>query len=78
MRWLLAVKILLTPSVEAMDDDFNTPNALSALFEMARELNKLKTEDMAKANGLAARLRELAGISRFAPTRSGTIPTSRL
>ena len=47
---------------EAMDDDFNTPNALSVLFEMARELNKLKTEDMDKANGLAARLRELAGI----------------
>ena len=47
---------------EAMDDDFNTPNALSVLFEMAREINKLKTEDTEKANGLAARLRELAGI----------------
>ncbi len=47
---------------EAMDDDFNTPNALSVLFEMAREINKLKTEDVEKANGLAARLRELAGI----------------
>lgn len=47
---------------EAMDDDFNTPNALSVLFEIARELNKLKTEDMTKANGLAARLRELAGL----------------
>ena len=47
---------------KAMDDDFNTPNALSVLFEMAREINKLKTEDTEKANGLAARLRELAGI----------------
>ena len=47
---------------KAMDDDFNTPNALSVLFEMAREINKLQTEDAAKANGLAARLRELAGI----------------
>ena len=47
---------------QAMDDDFNTPNALSVLFEMAREINKLKTEDTEKANGLAARLRELAGI----------------
>ena len=27
---------------QAMDDDFNTPNALSVLFEMAREINKLK------------------------------------
>ncbi len=32
------------------------------LFEIARELNKLKTEDMAKANGLAVRLKELAGV----------------
>ena len=47
---------------EAMDDDFNTPNALSVLFEMAREINKLKTEDAEKANGLAARLRELGAI----------------
>ena len=34
---------------QAMDDDFNTPNALSVLFEMAREINKLKTEDTEKA-----------------------------
>ena len=47
---------------EAMDDDFNTPNALSTFFEMAREINKLKSEDMQKANGLAARLRELGNI----------------
>ena len=47
---------------EAMDDDFNTPNALSVLFEMARELNKLKTEDATKANGLAARLCQLGNI----------------
>lgn len=46
----------------AMDDDFNTPNALSVLFEMAREINKLKNEEPHKANGLAARLRELAQI----------------
>ena len=47
---------------EAMDDDFNTPNALSVLFEMVRELNKLKTEDATKANGLAARLCQLGNI----------------
>ncbi len=47
---------------EAMDDDFNTPGALAVLFEMAREVNKLKTEDEAKANGLAVALRQLAGI----------------
>ncbi|WGE86014.1 cysteine--tRNA ligase [Actinobacillus equuli] len=46
----------------AMDDDFNTPGALAVLFEIAREVNKLKTEDMAKANGLAVRLKELAAV----------------
>ena len=52
----------VTSFCEAMDDDFNTPNALSVLFEMARELNKLKTEDATKANGLAARLCQLGNI----------------
>ncbi|MFZ7109155.1 cysteine--tRNA ligase [Avibacterium avium] len=47
---------------EAMDDDFNTPNAISVLFEIAREINKLKTEDKTKADHLAARLRELGNI----------------
>ncbi|MEE6031464.1 cysteine--tRNA ligase [Avibacterium paragallinarum] len=47
---------------EAMDDDFNTPNAISVLFEMAREINKLKAEDKTKADHLAARLRELGNI----------------
>ncbi|WP_040975734.1 cysteine--tRNA ligase [Necropsobacter massiliensis] len=47
---------------DAMDDDFNTPNALSVLFEMARDINKLKTDNMAQANGLATRMRELAGV----------------
>lgn len=47
---------------EAMDDDFNTPEAYSALFDMAREVNRLKTEDMAAANGLAAALRKLSAV----------------
>ncbi|OBW94996.1 cysteine--tRNA ligase [Gallibacterium salpingitidis] len=46
----------------AMDDDFNTPGALSVLFDMARELNKLKAEDNPIANGFAARMRELASV----------------
>ena len=47
---------------EAMDDDFNTPEAYSVLFDMAREVNRLKTEDLAAANGLAAALRKLSGV----------------
>ena len=46
----------------AMDDDFNTPGALSVLFDMARELNKLKAENSPIANGFAARMRELASV----------------
>ena len=46
----------------AMDDDFNTPGALAVLFELAREINKLKAEDQGKANLLASRLKQLAGV----------------
>ena len=45
-----------------MDDDFNTPEAYSALFDMAREINRLKTDDIAAASLLGARMRELADI----------------
>ncbi|MCW7547952.1 cysteine--tRNA ligase [Photorhabdus sp. APURE] len=48
--------------IEAMNDDFNTPEAYSVLFDMAREINRLKAEDIDAANGLAAELRKLAGI----------------
>lgn len=47
---------------EAMDDDFNTPEAYSVLFDMAREVNRLKGEDVAAADGMAAHLRKLAEI----------------
>ncbi|STW40522.1 cysteinyl-tRNA synthetase [Klebsiella pneumoniae] len=48
--------------IEAMDDDFNTPEAYSVLFDMAREVNRLKTEDAAAANAMAAHLRKLAAV----------------
>ncbi|WP_349571434.1 cysteine--tRNA ligase [Azotobacter salinestris] len=54
----------------AMDDDFNTPEACAVLFELAREVNRLRESDLAAAAGLAARLRELAGllgVLRFEP-----------
>ena len=34
---------------QAMDDDFNTPEALAVLFDLAREVNRLRTEDEAAA-----------------------------
>jgi len=46
---------------EAMDDDFNTPNALSVLFDLARDLNASK-DDPEKAAQLAGILKKLGGI----------------
>lgn len=46
----------------AMDDDFNTPEAYSVLFDMAREVNRLKGENNDAANALAAKLREIANV----------------
>lgn len=52
----------VTAFKESMDDDFNTPGALAVLFELAREVNKLKAENQTEANKLAARLKQLAGV----------------
>ncbi|MGD8644844.1 MAG: cysteine--tRNA ligase [Chromatiales bacterium] len=47
---------------EAMDDDFNTPIALSVLFDLARELNKAREEGGSEQGAaLGALLRKLAG-----------------
>jgi len=46
----------------AMDDDFNTPEALSVLFDLARELNRARKESPEQAPALAAELRRLGGI----------------
>ncbi len=46
----------------AMDDDFNTPEALAVLFDLAREINRARSSDAAAAAALAAELRDLAAI----------------
>ncbi|MFB6421883.1 MAG: cysteine--tRNA ligase [Candidatus Malihini olakiniferum] len=46
----------------AMNDDFNTPQAYSVLFDMARNINRLKEKDSVAAEGLAAEMRRLAGL----------------
>ena len=46
----------------AMDDDFNTAEAIAVLFEMAREVNKLRNEHPASAASLAERLKALGGV----------------
>ncbi len=46
----------------AMDDDFNTPDALAVLFDLVREINRARAEDEAAAAGLGAELRHLGGV----------------
>ena len=46
----------------AMDDDFNSPEALAVLFDLARDLNRAKSESPAKAQRLASELTRLAGV----------------
>ncbi len=47
---------------EAMDDDFNTPEALAVLFDLARDVNRAREEDLEQAAQLATTLRQLGGI----------------
>ncbi len=46
----------------AMDDDFNTPGALSVLFELAHEIQRARGPDPDRARALARTLRTLGGI----------------
>ncbi len=48
---------------QAMNDDFNTPVALSVLFDIAKELNKAKeTKDIRKTVQLASYLKNFGGL----------------
>jgi cysteinyl-tRNA synthetase len=46
----------------AMDDDFNTPEAIAVLFELAREINKCRETDSELACRLAGCLHRLGGV----------------
>lgn len=48
--------------IEAMEDDFNTPEALAVLFDLSRELNTAKNQDnLQQAQELGNTLKQLAG-----------------
>jgi len=47
---------------EVMDDDFNTPKAVALLHELAHEINRIKDQDLVRAQELASTLKALAGI----------------
>ncbi len=54
----------------AMQDDFNTPEALAVMFDLAREINRVRKDDAAAAAGLGAALRgmgEVLGILQEDP-----------
>ncbi|MCE0732035.1 cysteine--tRNA ligase [Halomonas sp. G15] len=68
----------------AMDDDFNTPEALSVLFDLARELNRAKKESPGEAPALAAELGRLGAVlgllqqdpATFLKAGAGDLPLS--
>ena len=47
--------------IDAMDDDFNTPQALAALFDLARDINRAEEAGMDVVKGRKT-LKELGGI----------------
>ena len=68
---LRGVKILTETAVDetykarfeqSMEDDFNTPVALSVLFDLARDLNKAKENDLEKLNVLVSTLKYLGNL----------------
>jgi cysteinyl-tRNA synthetase len=48
--------------IEAMDDDFNTPIALSVLFELAHEIQRLREKDEVLSARHAILLKKLGGV----------------
>jgi len=46
----------------AMDDDFNTSEALAVLFEVAKDINRLRETDFVAAQHQAGLLKHLAGV----------------
>lgn len=46
----------------AMDDDFNTADALAVLFDLAHEINRIRTPEEKRASQLGLVLKQLAGL----------------
>lgn len=47
---------------QAMNDDFNTPEALAVLFDLVRDMNRARDENIELANQLGALLKHLAEV----------------
>ena len=57
--------------IAAMDDDLNTPQAIAALFDLARDINK-EREAGKKVDNAQATLSELAGLLGLSLTESAS------
>ncbi len=71
LRLTSSSKSMPAAFIDAMNDDFNSPIALSVLFDMAREINKLREENnIADAEKLGSQLKkwgEIFGILQTDP-----------
>lgn len=47
---------------QAMDEDFNTPEAIAVLFDLANQINKTKSTDAKKTSAMAATLKQLGAV----------------
>jgi len=52
---------------QAMDDDFNTPEAFAVLFDLAKELNKSAGQQAADLAGVMIKLADILGILQQSP-----------
>jgi len=47
---------------QAMDDDFNTPEALAVLFDLTREINRVRQQDLKQAASLGSALIQMGSV----------------
>jgi cysteinyl-tRNA synthetase len=52
---------------QAMDDDFNTPEAFAVLFDLAKEINKSDAQRAADLAGVMIKLADILGILQQSP-----------
>jgi cysteinyl-tRNA synthetase len=52
---------------QAMDDDFNTPEAFAVLFDLAKEINKSDQQQAADLAGVMIKLADILGILQQSP-----------
>jgi len=48
--------------IDAMDDDFNTPEALAVMFDCVREMNRIAKDDPKRASELSATVKALGAV----------------